>query len=92
MVSRASSASAASMALTPGRRRPVRRMPMILGTRSGKGFPVIAEETSMPPRPMPSMPSAPQEAVWLSAPISSMPGFARSSAYSVWQMPLPARA
>ena len=46
----------------------------------------------MPPIPMPSIPSAPQDAVWLSAPMSSMPGFAMSSAYSVWQMPLPARA
>ena len=83
--------SAASFALTPGRRRPVSSIFTIRGMASISGSPAITAATSSPPAPMPIMPSAPALGVWLSVPTTSLPGCAKRARCTEWQMPLPAR-
>ena len=51
----------------------------------------MATATSMPPAPKASMPMPPQVGVWLSEPMSVLPGLPKRSSCTWWQMPLPGR-
>ena len=51
----------------------------------------MATATSMPPAPKASMPMPPPVGVWLSEPISVLPGTPKRSRCTWWQMPLPGR-
>ena len=51
----------------------------------------MATATSMPPAPKASMPMPPPVGVWLSEPISVLPGTPKRSRWTWWQMPLPGR-
>ena len=69
-----SSQRAASLADTPGLSFPLTSTPITAGILSSMGSPPMMALTSRPPRPTPSMPSAPAVALWLSAPASTVPG------------------
>ena len=59
------------------------------GTATGKGSPAMARATSRPPAPMASMPTPLEVGVWESLPSRVLPGRAKRSTWSWWQMPLP---
>ena len=61
---------AMSIAVTPGRRSPVRRTPTTRGTSVVIGWPSAAASASMPPTPHPSTPIPFAVGVWLSVPTS----------------------
>ena len=51
----------------------------------------MATATSMPPAPKASMPMPPPVGVWLSEPMSVLPGLPKRSSCTWWQIPLPGR-
>jgi len=51
----------------------------------------MATAMSMPPAPIASWPSPPGVGVWLSEPSRVLPGAAKFSLWTLWQMPLPGR-
>ena len=69
----------ASLALTQGGNWPVKLTLNMRGMLIKYAPPAMATATSMPPAPMASMPSAPPVGVWLSEPISVLPGFPKRS-------------
>ncbi len=88
---RRSISSTTSLAEQPGRSAPVRCTLTTRGITRGMGRPVMAVATSIPPTPMQSIPMAPPWGVWLSPPISSLPGAPNRAIWTAWQTPFPGR-
>ena len=56
-----------------------RKTPTIFGHGSSKEWPAMQTATSRPPAPIAIIPQEPDWVVWLSAPISVLPGTAKRS-------------
>ena len=78
-----------SFALTPLRRRFLRKIARTFGVGTWKAPPAMATAMSMPPAPIATWPMPPPVGVCESEPRSVVPGLPKRSRWSWWQMPLP---
>ena len=72
-----------SLAVIHGRARSFsRKTPTIFGHGSSNGWPAMQTAASRPPAPIAIIAQEPDWVVWLSAPISTLPGVAKRSQWT----------
>ncbi len=90
-LSRRSSSRMMSLAETIGMSAPCSRTATTVGISRMNGSPAMAIAMSRPPAPIASMPIPPAVGVCESLPSSVLPGAAKRSRCTWWQIPLPGR-